>query len=113
MHHRLYSPDGSKELATSLMLFRAGSLVQDAIGWAMGDQNVSVVWDGAVELRSIRFRGDPKGFGLDRSSWRAPDLQAHNLYPLVDQKGSVRETWMRNMATGVLLHSGNWPGFAT
>ena len=37
VEHRLYPPNCSEKLAASLMLFRAGSLIQDAVGRAVAD----------------------------------------------------------------------------
>src|ERR1035438_1345433 len=43
MDHRLYPVHSVEKLMASLMQFRAGSLVQDAIGWAVGHKNVGIV----------------------------------------------------------------------
>jgi len=48
VEYRVYTTHSVEELRTSLMMFRAGSLVEDSVGWAVGHENVGIIGDSRV-----------------------------------------------------------------
>src|ERR1019366_9213413 len=67
VEHRLHSAHGGEKLAASSVILGAGHPVEDAMRRTMSDQDIHVVGNTGVELRSIAFGRNPKGFPKERS----------------------------------------------
>ena len=72
MKHRLDAAHCGEKLLASCVILSAGCLIEDAIWWAMCDQDIRISGDTRVELRSIPVRDDAKGFAQEGRRWRSP-----------------------------------------
>jgi hypothetical protein len=85
VQHWLRPLHSGEKLVPPFVTIGAGSLVEDATGWAVCYENVGVGSDARVEFRSNRIRDNTKSFSKERRGRRAPELQTHDLYAFVDQ----------------------------
>jgi len=65
MQHRLDPADCIEKLPAACAMPGTGSLVEDAEGRAMGEENIRIGRDPRVELRPVPFRNDPEGFSQE------------------------------------------------
>ena len=74
VEHWLHPLHSGEKLVAPFVTIGAGSLVEDAMRWAVRQENVGVGRDARVEFRSIPVRDKSKSFAKERRCWRPPYL---------------------------------------
>jgi len=85
VQHGLHRLHGGKKLVAPFVTVGAGSLIENAIRRSVCHEDVGVSRDERVDLRSSRIRDNTKSLSKEWRGRRAPELQPHDLYALVDQ----------------------------